>query len=75
MHGQVLGVAVNLDLQVWRRMELGCGQVSYLPSAFVVAHLGAGAKSSRQFKPLSSLVWCYCVKGIWQDAIKCGTVG
>lgn len=40
-------------LQIWRRMKLGCEQVSYLPSASVVAHLGSESHNSRHCCP-----WC-----------------
>lgn len=40
-------------LEVWRRMKLGYGQVSYLPSAFVVAHLGSKSHNSSHCLP-----WC-----------------
>lgn len=41
------------ELQVWRRVKLGIKQVSYWPSAFVVAHLGSKSHSSSHCLP-----WC-----------------
>lgn len=62
----------EIGLQGWRRIKLGCEQDSYLLSAFV-AHLGS--KASRKFKPLPSLVWCYCVQGVQEGAVSVGLFG